>query len=340
MKQYIGIIRDHSGSMTPFHKRAMLDYNAQIDVMQREAKSRDIDTLVSVVSCGIGRTNGLYLQREEVNTSVARLKPLTYYEASGNTPLYNSLNELLDILEAAPDAQDKDVAFLVMVITDGENTENHHLAAALGQRIKRLQATDKWTFTFRMPHGYANALARTLGIPVGNMLEWEQTERGFERATKQTVAAMSNYYGTRTMGQTMSSTFYADVANLSPRDVKNATEDITREVKTFKVVNGGEEIKPFVERFEGQMRVGGAFYQLSKPEPKVQSYKQVILRDRTNGKVYGGQGTRGLLGLFQFGDVKMAPGDQGRYDVFIQSTSVNRKLIAGTDVIYWPSVRY
>lgn len=33
-------------------------------------------------------------------------------------------------------------------------------------------------------------------------------------------------------------------------------------------------------------------------------------------------------------------GDQGQYDVFVQSTSVNRKLIAGTEVVYWPKVRY
>ena len=34
----------------------------------------------------------------------------------------------------------------------------------------------------------------------------------------------------------------------------------------------------------------------------------------------------------------MAPGDHGNFDVFIQSTSTNRNLVAGTEVMYWENV--
>lgn len=339
MKQYIGIVRDHSVSMGSISNQAKLDYNSQIETMQHEARVRDIDTLVSVVEFGSSTSA---IKKEVVNASVGRLKPLSFYPTNGgSTPLFDAVNQLIDVLEVVPDAKGLDVAFLVMVITDGENNVNVSLGGSLGQRIKKLQATDHWTFTFRVPFGRGRDLSLLLGIPMGNIFEWEQTERGFERATHANVGATRAYYGGRAMGQTMSSSFYADVAHVSLAQVKRAADDITREVRTFPVIGGGQEIRTFVEQeIREPMRVGGAFYQLTKPEPKVQASKQIILRHKITGKVYGGRATRDLLGLPQFGDVKLSPGDQGHYDVFVQSTSVNRKLIAGTEVVYWPKVRY
>lgn len=143
------------------------------------------------------------------------------------------------------------------------------------------------------------------------------------------------------MGQTMSSSFYMDVAQVPLSQVKRVATDISGEAHVFPVIRGGEEIRSFVEKnLRYPMALGGAFYQLTKPEPKVQPRKQIILRDKLTGRLYGGRDTRSLLRLPSNGDVKLSPGDQGQYDVFVQSTSVNRKLIAGTDVVYWPRVRY
>jgi hypothetical protein len=339
MKQYIGIVRDHSVSMVSISNQAKLDYNSQIETMQHEARVKDIDTLVSVVEFG---SHSSAVRREVVNASVGRLKPLpTYLTNGGSTPLFDAVNELVDVLESVPDAKESDVAFLVMVITDGENNVNGFLGESLGKRIRKLQATDHWTFTFRVPFGKGRDLSQLLGIPMGNIFEWEQTERGFERATVATNSGTRAYFSGRAMGQTMSSSFYADVSHVPLTRVKRVADDITQEVQIRKVVRGGEEIRPFVENnIISPMRVGGAFYQLTKPEAKVQPSKQIILRDKKSGRLYGGQATRDLLGLPHFGDVKLSPGDQGQYDVFVQSTSVNRKLIAGTDVVYWPNVRY
>ena len=84
---------------------------------------------------------------------------------------------------------------------------------------------------------------------------------------------------------------------------------------------------------------GAAFYQLIKTEKKVQDYKLVALRVKTSGKVYCGADARSMLGIGQaVGTVRLVPGDHGKFDVFIQSTSVNRKIPAGTEVMYWPKV--
>jgi hypothetical protein len=70
----------------------------------------------------------------------------------------------------------------------------------------------------------------------------------------------------------------------------------------------------------------------------VHDYKQIIIRDKKTGAVYSGAEARNLLGLPHNGNVKIIPGNHGAYDVFVQSTSVNRKLPVGTQVIYWSKV--
>jgi len=46
-----------------------------------------------------------------------------------------------------------------------------------------------------------------------------------------------------------------------------------------------------------------------------------------------------LLGLPEVGSVAVNPGDHGNFNIFVQSTSVNRKLVAGTKALYWAQVR-
>ena len=83
---------------------------------------------------------------------------------------------------------------------------------------------------------------------------------------------------------------------------------------------------------------GGAFYQLVKTEPKVQDYKRIAIRSKTDGKVYAGDAARQMLALPTVGTVRLAPDELGDFEVFIQSTSVNRKVAAGTKLMYWKDV--
>jgi hypothetical protein len=101
MKQYIGISRDHSGSMRPLASAAAKDYNSNIESIKEAAKTNNIDTIVSVVRCGVG-LRGI-VEREVVNSNVQVLTPLERYTADGShTPLFDSVGELIEILQAAP----------------------------------------------------------------------------------------------------------------------------------------------------------------------------------------------------------------------------------------------
>jgi hypothetical protein len=339
-KNYIGISRDHSGSMSHIAIAAARDYNNNIKSIQEANLAEKQDTIVSVVKCGVG-SHGT-VERETINSTVAQLQPLTenMYKADGGaTPLFKSINELIDILEAAPDAKDPNVSFLVMAITDGQdNASGHGAAQLLTTRINALQATDHWTFIFRVPHGYKQSLVR-MGIPEGNILEWEQTTRGVEIASQATNTAFRSFYSARSAGETMTKAFYTtDMSGVSKATVKAKLVDISGEVNFFDITTPAV-IKVFVENATKKPLVtGAAFYQLTKKEDEVQDYKQIAIRDKKTSKVYSGVEARNILGLPHNGTVKVAPGNHGTYDIFIQSTSVNRKLMPGTQLLYWSKV--
>jgi hypothetical protein len=91
-------------------------------------------------------------------------------------------------------------------------------------------------------------------------------------------------------------------------------------------------IKPFIESLNLPFIQGNYFFQLIKPE-KVSDAKQILIRHKISGKIYGGPEARRLVGLPDAGEVRIKPQPNGEYDVFVQSSSLNRNLIAGHDLL-------
>lgn len=341
-KQYVGLVRDHSASMASLSRAAKDDYNGLIGVIKSASDKEDIDTIVSVVKCGVGGDG--HVEREFVNSSAARLKPLTQYIADGSyTPLFDSVGEIIDILEKSPDASDRDVTFLVMVVTDGAENNSHKWSGRqIGDRITRLMASDRWTFTFRVPFGMKGGLTR-LGIPAGNIQEWEQTERDMDRSSRVMTAAVSNYFSGVSLGVRSTNSFYADAAGVTKAAVKSTMTNISSEVRIWPVTPGDQprnnraiEIAPFVEGKTRELyQRGSAFYELVKTEKAVQATKLIVIRSRKDGAVYAGQSARDILNLPTQGTIKLSPGDHGDWDIYIQSTSSNRHLPVGSKVLYW-----
>lgn len=330
MKQYVGFARDHSGSMASLRGPAMKDYNDSVSAVKTAATDNNIDTVVSVVSLGLRSA----VQREVVNSEVRYLRPLTHYQTDGGTPLFDAVGELIEIFESEPDAKDKNVTFLVMAITDGEENQSSTWLKTLGPKIQKLQATDRWTFVFRVPRGYARRLEQ-LGIPAGNIQEWDQSERGLREATDATVYALNNYYSNVSRGVTASKSFYTDLTKVGSNTVRSTMRNISNEVQIFPVATRSEISSFITIKTQLPYKKGTAFYELMKPEKAIQDYKQIIVRNRKSGDVYDGRSSRDLLGLPPNGTVKVIPGDHGDWDIFVQSTSSNRILPEGTRVLYW-----
>lgn len=332
MKQYIGIARDHSRSMISLKQPAIKDYNDTIQVAKQASTDNDIDTIVSTVRFGIYEK----VDREIVNSGIDRLRPITSYPVDGSTPLFDAVGDLITQLSNVPDAGNPDVTFLILAITDGEeNSSKNWTGVTLGARIRTLQASDRWT---RVPRGYAQSLER-LGIPSGNIQQWDQTERGLRESSVVTSSAISNYYSDVKRGVRSSTGFYANLKNVGQNTVASVMTNISGEVRIFPVQTRIDISSFFVLKTHEQYEKGTAFYQLTKPEKAVQAYKLIVVRNKYSGAVYAGKSARDLLSLPTTGTIRLAPGDHGDWDIYIQSTSTNRILLPNTTALYWENAQ-
>jgi hypothetical protein len=104
------------------------------------------------------------------------------------------------------------------------------------------------------------------------------------------------------------------------------------------MVTKDTDIKEFVESNSIAFASGRGFYEFTK-SVEVQSGKEVILQERKTGDMFSGREARQILGLSDHGTQTINPHDiavlrDGTYTAFIQSTSNNRKLLAGTRFLY------
>jgi predicted DNA-binding WGR domain protein len=92
-------------------------------------------------------------------------------------------------------------------------------------------------------------------------------------------------------------------------------------------------IKQFVLENGLEFKTGRGFYEFTKTET-IQGSKEIILQERTTGDFFAGDKAREVLGLPLGETTRIRPTDLDRYAVFVQSTSVNRVLKAGTGFLY------
>jgi hypothetical protein len=330
-------------SMARLRGDAAKDYNNQIAAIKSGATSTGIDTIVSVVGCGHGnvRQNCGAVKRLVVNSSANSLAPIADggYVADGHsTPLFDSVGEIITLFKAVPDYDDPNVSFLVLTITDGEENSSSTWKTKLANEIQTLQATGRWTFTFRVPKGYKDRLSN-LGVYLDNICEWVLTSSGLAEATAKTEEAVQNYFVARSAGAAGTKSFYVDATRLKADDLKTALTEVTKECKFFEVDDGSKNISQFITEKYGKFWLGVAFYQLTKKERRVQERKLICVRDKNTKQVFSGKEARNLLGVPATGDVSLTPGDHGRYDIFIQSLSTNRALNLGSSVMVWDRAR-
>jgi len=103
-------------------------------------------------------------------------------------------------------------------------------------------------------------------------------------------------------------------------------------------VDKNTDIKSFVEANGATFKKGRGFYEFTK-SVEIQDHKEVILQERATGDMFSGREAREILGLPGYGTVTVSPQSvpqlrDGTYTAFVQSTSNNRKLLAGTKFLY------
>lgn len=338
---HIAFVIDASGSMGVIRRKVCEVFNEQINLIKKKAYETKQDTRVKVVLFNIKPWD---LPGVHGAVHPAAIPPLSHanYVPNGGTALFDALLTTVKEMTLPPGAlldESVDHAFLVYVLTDGEeNSSRLYNAAEVIEDIKRLQGTDRWTFAFMVPSRYA---LRNFGIPEGNILEWQQDEIGTTVRTQLGVSTQS-YYDSRSAGYSNLgsgrashlSAFVPDLSKVKDEDLKGMM-DYSGQFRSM-TIPSEQDIAPFVEKQTGRpYQPGMAFYELMKTE-KVQAHKDIMVKDRRSGKLFGGLAARHLIGLpspYPGQEVRVKPGNHGNFKIFVQSTSMNRKLVRGTELL-------
>lgn len=103
----------------------------------------------------------------------------------------------------------------------------------------------------------------------------------------------------------------------------------------FQVMDVDEDcsIREFVEDYGLTFKKGRGFYEFTK-KVTIQSYKEVIAQDKKTGEIFSGDEARRVLGIAVGRNADVSPSPYSAYRGFVQSTSVNRKLLKNTRFLY------
>ncbi|MCX4751061.1 VWA domain-containing protein [Kitasatospora sp. NBC_01287] len=349
---HVSLVVDKSGSMRQHETQLVRVVDEFVKGLQEESDRLGHETRIS-----------LYAFDHEVHNLVWDMDVKHLPSLQG---LYKVDNGATALIEAAVKSIDdlKNIwegygehSFLQVLVTDGEEnasgcsrTGKMHIRMGAGQGAAVLRTwmdrirsamddlPDHWTSAILVPNSLAKRTAQEYGFPAGNIAIWDaDSSKGVEEAIGTVKTAATSFLRGREKGVRGTRNLFAMGQDLSTADVKANLDALDAGKYILIPVDQQTPIRDFVTSAGHPYKTGCAFYELSKRE-KIQGSKQLAVAEkdpatgRTTGRVFSGPAARRLLGL-PTSEATVKPGDNPSYTVFVQSTSVNRKLVPGTKLL-------
>lgn len=323
-KNHITVCLDRSSSMSAIIEAAKKIFNNQIKSLREKSLSYEQETRISFytfasdVECVIN------------DVDVARPMELDRITAWGNTSMLDCVGLAIEDLKEIPQKYG-DHAFCVYVITDGEENNSRKYSPDTFRALVS-SLPDNFTVAAFVPTVRAVDTTARYGIPRGCIQQWNTTQDGIEEVGRQFNATVDNFLIGRTTGKRSSKTIFSDLSEVTS---KNVTKVLQKMGQHEIVTNKGKvavAIKPFVEKAVNCKYVQGcAFYELIKTET-IQPQKEIAIENKKDGKVYTGANARKLIHLPDT-KVDMSPVNYKDWTIFVQSTSVNRKVMPNQRIL-------
>lgn len=295
------------------------------------------------------------------------------YQIKSSTALADAVHQVIDDFATVPEQYGKHDFMAYILTDGEENVSRGRRGRTGGfgrvplsvhqeELTKRLDGlADNITMLALAPDERSAQHMYGFGFAKGNVALWDaSTEAGLEQAVERIKTAHTTYVDTRTrtglrgtksafvVGENVDASAIkaAKLTPLPTADRKivlvaktRGTEsiffekDVNRPTKKRPVPDRAwhVEIKPFVDAAYPPYRVGMAYYELTKPE-RVTADKQIAVVDVNDNQVYVGDGARQLLGL-PSGQCRVKPTLNPGYKIFVESTSLNRHLRVGTQLL-------
>ncbi len=327
---HVALLVDSSGSIAQYGLTDTIAkvMDAQIAYLAQRDRELQQETRVTIYTFADQPTCLLF------DRDVLRLPSLReHYHPQGNTAL---IDTVLKAIEDLKDTSERygDHAYLVILLSDGENNRNPHLAPLLSSTINGLPSN--WTVAAMVPNQIAKMECKRAGFSDENVSVWDTTVRGAEAAGTVMRQAIDGFTRGRAAGvRGTKNLFNLNTANVTSAAVRSALIELSpTQYSIFPIPtdNKKRSIKDFVEGWTKEpYRIGSAYHTLCKPE-KVQAGKQICIQHKLTGKVYAGAAARQMLGLPDH-EVKVEPAAHPEFSILLQSQSVNRLLVGGTSLL-------
>lgn len=327
---HIVFVIDESSSMSGLRKQVVDVFDGQIARLAQRSQELDQETRVSVY---------LFSYAENIrcivyDKDVLRLPSLAgHYSPNGMTALLDATTVAIDELAQTAELHGEH-SFLVYSITDGMENVSSQTPRGMGQKIAGLPS--HWTVAVFVPDQNGVEYAKRCGFPEENVSQWNVGAKGLQDMGDFMFRATDNFMQQRAQGVRGTRALFAfDTRGITKQTVRETLDALSkREYKELpvKAKDDSMTIRDFVEaKTKQKYRAGSAYYELSKRET-IQSRKNICIRENSTGKVFTGAAVRQMLGLPDH-EVRVNPADHDEFTFFVQSTSWNRKLKAGTEVL-------
>ncbi|MFF6914116.1 vWA domain-containing protein [Streptomyces sp. NPDC012466] len=334
---HVALVLDASSSMSHLSRKVVEVADQQIAYLARRSRELDQETRVTVYAFADKVECVIY------DKDVLRMPSLKQlYRTGGMTALLAAA--LKSQRELAQTAQlYGDHSFLTFVLTDGQENASHRcpdsptrdprqLVQAVAQMIETQQ--DNWTLAVLVPDQMGKREAMQCGFPKDNIAIWDATStQGLEEAGQVIRQATENFMMGRTQGIRGSRAVFSTGAEAVNEDTIKAAGLTPVEPSQYQLIPVARDaaIREWVTECGHTYQTGKAFYQLSKSE-KIQAQKQIAVLEKKTDRVYTGPAARTLLGLPPT-EVRVKPDHNDHFTIFVQSTSVNRKLVPNTRLL-------
>lgn len=323
---HVALVLDGSSSMQGHSSNLIKVADEQIQYLALRSEELSQETRVSV-----------YLFNTSVeclifDMDVMRLPSISdLYSANGMTALIDATLKSQEDLATTSQLYG-DHAFLSFVLTDG--AENRSKRSWLDLRETLKNADENWTVGFLVPNREGQTYLKRIGVDEGQIALWDaQSAKGLTDAVSSTIRqATDDFMVNRAAGVRGTRSVFStgrDAVNKST--VRQALTPLGATQYDVWSIGATERIDDFVNRNYSQGYVKGkSYYQLTKRE-RIQPQKQLAVREKKSGKVYTGD-VRSLIGL-PSDYINVSPDHNPDYEIFVQSTSYNRKLVPGQKLL-------
>ena len=323
---HVALVLDGSSSMTSHKNKLIQVADEQIKYLAVRSEELSQETRVSVY---------LFNDRVEClifDMDVMRLPSISdLYKASGMTALVDSVIKSQDDLATTSQIYG-DHAFLTFVLTDGMENRSKNSWLVLSGKLK--QAADNWTVAFLVPDRQGVAYVERIGADKGNISIWDTTSAaGIVDAVSTIRTATDNFMTARASGVRGTKSVFSTGADAVNKKTVSTLKPLSSTEYSLWPVTHKSRIDEYVTKSIGNYTYvkGKAYYQLTKTET-IQPQKEIVVVEKTTGKAFGGPEARKLIGLPQMA-VKVRPDYNPEYDIFVQSTSLNRNLMPNTRLL-------